>query len=67
MLRQINPLEDGLTLRESMALVRMLEKYKQYKSQERHWEATGVGTAALILWRTYKQEPMKQTGFGALG
>lgn len=63
MLRQINPLDDSLTPDVAMALVRLLGKYKQ---QHRYLEAQGVGTAAILVWRTIKKEPMNQTGFGGL-
>lgn len=66
MLRQINPLDDSLTPDVAMALVRLLGKYKQYKQQHRYLEAQGVGTAAILVWRTIKKEPMNQTGFGGL-
>lgn len=66
MLKQINPFDNDLTMRESMVLVRLLEKYRQYTLQERPMEAKGVGTAALMMWKTIKSEPINQTGYGAL-
>jgi len=64
MLAEVDPQDPRLTVKESQALEKMLEKRRQYEHQGRAREAHGIGTGIWILWRTLIDKPAGSTGYG---
>ena len=66
MLREVDIRDPRLSEKDSLALVKMLQKREQYVRQGRAKEAHGLGTGIWILWRTLIDEPEGATGYGGL-